>query len=73
MSAATAEKRPAEDVTAAGDEANGAAKKAKADEPFGTVMFSGASDWNNIGRKANMLPKSANTKWKPVRLAALKV
>jgi len=38
----------------------------------GTLLFSGATDWKDVGRKAQNLPKSANTQWKPVILEALK-
>ncbi|XP_023334185.1 protein RCC2 homolog [Eurytemora carolleeae] len=38
----------------------------------GTLLFSGATDWKEVGRKTNDLSKSANTQWSPVRLAALK-
>lgn len=70
----TAEKRPAEDNEEVSKTENGDAKKAKADdEVFGHVMFAGASDWDAIGRKSSqVLPRSDNTKWKPVRLAGLK-
>lgn len=62
----SAEKRKAEDVSENGD----GEKKAKLEG--GTLLFSGATDWKLVGRKAGDLSKSANTQWKPVRLAALK-
>lgn len=63
-----AEKRKAED----GEETNGTngAKKEKLEG--GTLLFSGATEWKLVGRKAGDLSKSANTQWKPVRLEALK-
>ena len=36
------------------------------------MLFSGATDWEDVGRKTTALPRSANTIWKPKRLAALK-
>jgi len=62
-----AEKRKAENGDLAGD---GPAKREKLEG--GTLLFSGATDWSLVGRKSNELAKSANTQWKPVRLAALK-
>lgn len=69
-------------------EANGAAavnggEKRKLDEDgdiarkkekleAGELLFSGATDWKDVGRKAGDLAKSPNTQWSPVRLAALK-
>lgn len=36
-------------------------------------MFSGATDWADVGRKGgNNLPRSPNTVWKPIRLENLK-
>lgn len=35
------------------------------------MLFSGATDFEDVGRKGN-IARSNNTKWKPVRLAALK-
>ena len=40
--------------------------------PTGIVLFSGATDWEDVGRKNGGLPRSSNTVWKPKRLAALK-
>jgi len=60
------EKRKAEDA-ANGDSA---AKKEKLEG--GTLLFSGATDWKNVGRKTGELSKSSNTQWSPVILAALK-
>lgn len=69
-----ADKRPAEDDKN-GHEGNGVepdVKKAKPDVPTGIVLFTGATDWEDVGRKATALPRSSNTIWKPKRLAALK-
>jgi len=63
---ASGEKRKADDVT----NGDGVAKKGKVEA--GTILFSGATDWKDVGRKAADLSKSANTQWSPVRLAALK-
>ena len=41
------------------------------DLPSGTVLFSGATDWEEVGRKTATLPRSENTIWRPVRLQAL--
>ena len=41
------------------------------DEPKGVVLFSGATDWAEVGRKGT-IGRSPNTIWKPVKLAALK-
>jgi len=38
----------------------------------GELLFTGATDWKEVGRKSNELSKSANTQWSPVRLASLK-
>jgi alpha-tubulin suppressor-like RCC1 family protein len=63
-----ASKRPMGD----GDEENGQAKKAKGESAFkGVVLFSGATDFSEVGRKSSLLPRSPQTQWKPVRLAAL--
>ena len=35
------------------------------------MLFSGATDWDDVGRKTNQLPRSPNTIWQPVKLAAL--
>ena len=40
--------------------------------PTGIVLFSGATDWEDVGRKNANLSRSSNTVWKPKRLAALK-
>lgn len=40
--------------------------------PSGVLLFSGATDWEEVGRKNTALTRSRNTIWKPVRLAALK-
>lgn len=64
------QKRPHEDGDGAGD----ATKKAKADSgPPGTVLFSGATDFEDVGRSKGSagVGRSPNTKWKPVKLAAL--
>ncbi len=38
-------------------------------KPCGTVLFSGATDWDEVGRsKNNNLSRSPNTIWKPVKL-----
>ena len=34
-------------------------------------MFSGATDWDEVGRKTGALPRSENTIWRPMRLKAL--
>lgn len=47
------------------------AKKPKSEVPSGILLFSGATDWDDVGRKTNFLPRSPNTIWAPVRLAAL--
>jgi len=47
-------------------------KKAKPTVPAGIVLFTGATDWEDVGRKTTALPRSANTVWKPRRLEALK-
>jgi len=60
-----AEKRKAEN-----GESEGSAKREKLEG--GTLLFSGATDWKQVGRKTQDLAKSANTQWSPVRLAALK-
>jgi len=60
-----AEKRKAEEN---GDNVGGKREKLEG----GILLFSGATDWKDVGRKAANLPKSANTIWRPVRLAALK-
>jgi hypothetical protein len=39
--------------------------------PSGIVLFSGATDWDEVGRKTAALPRSKNTIWSPKRLAAL--
>lgn len=52
------------------DEEAGEAKREKLEG--GTLLFSGATDWKMVGRKAGELSKSPNTQWTPVRLAALK-
>jgi len=68
-----ADKRPADDKN--GHEGNGDApdtKKAKPDVPTGIVLFSGATDWEDVGRKNTNLTRSTKTMWKPKRLAALK-
>lgn len=70
-----ASKRPGEDGENGHDNGDGAsdAKKAKPEgPPSGTLLFSGATDWEDVGRKTTALPRSPNTIWKPVRLAALK-
>lgn len=59
-----------------GDDENGGngvtdTKKAKADVDAGILLFSGATDWDDVGRKTNQLPRSPNTIWQPVKLAAL--
>ena len=39
--------------------------------PSGIVLFAGATDWDEVGRKTANLPRSKNTIWSPKRLAAL--
>lgn len=63
---ANGEKRKAEEN---GD--NGA-KKGKIDSEAGILLFSGATDWKEVGRKGGELVNSKNTQWSPVRLEALK-
>ena len=41
------------------------------DVPSGILLFTGATDWDDVGRKTNALPRSNNTIWSPQRLAAL--
>jgi len=67
-----ATKRPGDDTN--GHSGNGHApdaKKTKDDRPSGTVLFSGATDWDSITSKTAGLPKSPNTIWRPVRLQSL--
>jgi len=56
------------------EEENGDAPEPKKREKLeaGELVFSGATDWKDVGRKANDLAKSENTQWSPVRIAALK-
>ena len=35
------------------------------------MLFSGATDWDEVGRKTAALPRSNNTIWSPKRIAAL--
>jgi len=49
-----------------------AAKKGKLDTEGGTLLFTGATDWKEVGRKSDVLSKSKDTQWSPVRLEALK-
>jgi alpha-tubulin suppressor-like RCC1 family protein len=35
------------------------------------LLFCGASDWSDVGRKSGNLPRSPNTIYTPMRLAAL--
>merc|ERR1712021_92276 len=62
-------KRPADGENGA----NGATdtKKPKSEIPSGILLFTGATDWDDVGRKTNILPRSNNTIWSPVRLDAL--
>merc|ERR1711976_680080 len=62
-------KRPGEDEN--GDNGVTDSKKARPDVPSGILLFSGATDWDDVGRKTNALPRSPNTIWQPVKLAAL--
>lgn len=55
-----------------GDNGSTEVKKAKSDLPSGTVLFTGATDWDDVGRKTNNLARSPNTIWQPMRLEALK-
>ena len=51
---------------------NGDAKKPKTEEgPKGVLLFSGATDFSDVGRKAANLARSNNTIWKPAKLKAL--
>jgi len=54
------------------EEGDGATTKKREKLEAGELLFSGATDWKEVGRKTNELSKSANTQWSPVRLAALK-
>lgn len=63
---ANGEKRKAEENGDAG------AKKGKIDAEAGILLFSGATDWKEVGRKAQDIVNSKNTQWSPVRLDALK-
>jgi len=62
-------KRPADGENGS----NGATdtKKPKSEIPSGILLFTGATDWDDVGRKTNTLPRSNNTIWSPVRLEAL--
>merc|ERR1711884_70572 len=62
-------KRPGDDEN--GDNGVTDTKKAKSDVDAGILLFSGATDWDDVGRKTNQLPRSPNTIWQPVKLAAL--
>lgn len=62
-------KRPA-------DEENGGngvheTKKPKSAVPSGILLFTGATDWDDVGRKTGGLPRSNNTIWAPVKIDAL--
>ena len=35
------------------------------------MLFSGATDWDEVGRKTGALPRSENTIWRPMRPKAL--
>ncbi|TRY76334.1 hypothetical protein TCAL_03868 [Tigriopus californicus] len=59
-----ANKRPGEGAEGSDDQSQ--AKKGKGTEDFGLLLFSGATDWEFVGRKANNLPRSKNTFWKPI-------
>merc|ERR1711884_915836 len=62
-------KRPGDDEN--GDNGVTDTKKAKSDVDAGILLFSGATDWDDVGRKTNQLPRSPNTIWQPAKLAAL--
>jgi len=62
-----ADKRTAEEE----NNTNGDAKKPKSDVPSGILLFTGATDWDDVGRKTNFLPRSPNTIYSPVKLDAL--
>jgi len=70
-----ATKRPGDDSNgnghAAGNGEAPEAKKTKDERPSGTVLFSGATDWDEVGRKTGALPRSENTIWRPMRPKAL--
>jgi alpha-tubulin suppressor-like RCC1 family protein len=52
---------------------NGAPEPKKREKlEAGELFFTGATDWKDVGRKANDLSKSETTQWGPVRLEALK-
>jgi len=46
-------------------------KKTKDGRLSGTLLFSGATDWESVRGKNSNLSKSSNTIWRPVRLQAL--
>eukprot|EP00096_Caligus_rogercresseyi_P007137 TRINITY_DN246_c0_g1_i1.p1 TRINITY_DN246_c0_g1~~TRINITY_DN246_c0_g1_i1.p1 ORF type:complete len:446 (+),score=137.97 TRINITY_DN246_c0_g1_i1:423-1760(+) len=53
-------------------EENGSAKKGKMDYgESGILLFSGATDFEFVGRKVSNLSKSEDTVWEPMRLSAL--
>jgi len=54
-----------------GDDNAPDAKKFKDDHSGGTLLFTGATDWESITSNTAILPKSPNTIWKPVRLQSL--
>jgi len=62
-------KRPGEEEN--GNNGVADAKKPKSDLPSGILLFCGATDWDDVGRKTGQLPRSPNTIWVPHRLAAL--
>jgi len=62
-------KRPADEEN--GANGNHETKKPKSEVPSGILLFTGATDWDDVGRKTGGLPRSANTIWSPVLLEAL--
>merc|ERR1711936_1288746 len=62
-------KRPADEEN--GGNGNHETKKPKSEVPSGILLFTGATDWDDVGRKTGGLPRSANTIWSPVLLEAL--
>jgi len=67
-----ATKRTEEESNGASEDQSLDAKKPKSDIPSGILLFTGATDWDDVGRKTNNLPRSNNTFYSPLRLAALK-
>jgi len=62
-------KRPADEEN--GANGNHETKKPKSAVPSGILLFTGATDWDDVGRKTGGLPRSNNTIWSPVKIDAL--